>query len=387
VNIYLVRADSGAVILSILNQSNPSDQAGFVRRMVNDTWFGAQGLNWNGKNVSFPFQWAITRSDQTLDSNVSLQPIFTAVQTTVLSAVAAAQSSASVSSASSASLASLSSAAAASASAASASATRSGAGPNATSGTNGGGNVQHASSASSFPHWAIAVIVILGFLAIAASCILAFLILRRLRRRREAASQQGSRSSMGSASPMILHDGQPGGGDGGGGQMGQRYTDETGAPLLPPPSFAGGAIGHSPSHGHHSQYSGGGAGGVVYDGASTISDSGGPFSGADAAIMADAFRKMLRKPDFAGQIEEGESPGTDATAEDAAAVAGGSGGAQRTSGDAAGAPVGPSRESSDERAVQREGVLSRELAEEGRDIRSVSSSRGVRVERADGFDS
>lgn len=85
---------------------------------------------------------------------------------------------------------------------------------------------------------------------------------------------------------------------------------------------------------------------VSPDGASTISRTGsagdsGPFSGADAAIMADAFRKALRKPDFAGAtVEEGESP--DSQVQGA--------------------------------------ILNRELADEGRDIRSVSSSRGVKVE-------
>lgn len=60
--------------------------------------------------------------------------------------------------------------------------------------------------------------------------------------------------------------------------------------------------------------------------------------------MADAFRKALRKPDFAGRtIEEGDSP--------------------------------------DGQEEQKEHLLlSRELAEEGRDIRSVGSSRDVRVE-------
>jgi hypothetical protein len=67
-----------------------------------------------------------------------------------------------------------------------------------------------------------------------------------------------------------------------------------------------------------------------------------PFSGADAAIMADAFRKALRKPEFAGPIEEGDSP--------------------------------EGQEQKEHR------LLSRELAEEGRDIRSVGSSRDVRVE-------
>lgn len=89
---------------------------------------------------------------------------------------------------------------------------------------------------------------------------------------------------------------------------------------------------------------------VSPDGASTISRVGsvgdsGPFSGADAAIMADAFRKALRKPDFAGRpVEEGESP--------------------------------ENHEGGDNEDL----LLNRHLAEEGRDIRSVSSSRGVRVE-------
>ena len=84
------------------------------------------------------------------------------------------------------------------------------------------------------------------------------------------------------------------------------------------------------------------------DAASSISHGGsaaegGPFSGADAAIMADAFRKALRKPDFAANpLEEGDN----------------NGGSQPSNG----------------------GLMNRELAEEGRDIRSVESSRGVQVE-------
>jgi hypothetical protein len=49
-------------------------------------------------------------------------------------------------------------------------------------------------------------------------------------------------------------------------------------------------------------------------GASTISRAHSedvPFSGADATIMADAFRKALRKPEFAGgQLEEGDASRT-----------------------------------------------------------------------------
>lgn len=136
---------------------------------------------------------------------------------------------------------------------------------------------------------------------------------------------------MGSASPMM---------------------GNVGGPSPASPLLAGAAINRQPS-----SVVGVGAGAAQstqdHDGASTISRTGSagneaPFSGADAAIMADAFRKMLRKPDFADRpVEEGESPS------------------------------GP----------EPEEMIGRELAEEGRDIRSVSSERGVRVETlSDGGD-
>ena len=87
-------------------------------------------------------------------------------------------------------------------------------------------------------------------------------------------------------------------------------------------------------------------GGDGHDGASMTSrtSDAGPFSGADAAIMANAFRQALRKPDFADRpVVEGESP-------------------------------------DDQHGQSRAELINLELAEEGRDIRSVSSSRGVRVE-------
>ena len=116
--------------------------------------------------------------------------------------------------------------------------------------------------------------------------------------------------------------------------------------LLPPPtrpgSGGGGGGGTLSRHDSQQQL----APSMTHDAESTTSRPGsagdsGPFSGADAAIMADAFRKMLRKPDFAAAapVEEGESP-----------------------------------------EGQDEQIINRELAEEGRDIRSVSSSRGVKVE-------
>jgi len=171
------------------------------------------------------------------------------------------------------------------------------------------GNIQSNSSSASFPHSAIAVIVVLGFLAIVASCTLAFIVI--IRRRNGNGS---NRNSMGSASPMM--------------------ADIGNAPQSP-----GGLVTQQPSTGHRAPSV------VSPDGASTVSRANsadaGPFSGADAAIMADAFRKALRKPDFADQPVEVDSPET-----------------QR----------------------RKEELLHRELGEEGRGIRNVLSSRGVKVE-------
>lgn len=311
VDIFLFRADSQQEILYFSNVSNPTDQAGLIRAQVNDSWFGSDGLSWSGQNVSYPYYWVIIRSDSTLDGNQVPQPIFTAVQTTVLDSVASS-SAAAVSSSSL--VASLSSASARSKSLASQSASL----------TTGDGHVQHALTDAAFPRWAIAVIVVLGFLAITATCLLTFLILRRLRRRRTETSM--SRNSMNSNSPMILnHDSQ------------MKETHDS--PLLPPVGALSSGIG---THTFH-------------DGAST--DSGGPFSGADAAIMAQAFRTTLRQPDFIGTPVEESPDNNDAEIEDDDLV--GRAESSRHHGSLA---------------------LSKELTEEGRDIRSVSSSRGVKVE-------
>ena len=290
--------------------TNPFNQAGVLRTQVNDTWFGTDGLNWSGSDVNFPFYWVLIRSDDTLDGSQIAQSIFTAVQTTVLDSVASSSSAAAAASSSSARAASLSASSLSSALASES------------------GNVQRASSTSSFPHWAIAVIVVLGFLAIAASCIVVFFILRRIRRRRE---KNSNRNSMGSASPMLARDNTQ--------DMIQRYDSP---PLPPHPGIPSSVTGISPLIPTRNL--------ITTDAASTTSDSGGPLSGADAAIIAEAFRQMLRRPDFAvPSVDEGDSPDTTGERERETEAAG-------------------------------KVVLNRELAEEGRDIRCVSTSRGVKVE-------
>ncbi|EAU85807.2 hypothetical protein CC1G_05024 [Coprinopsis cinerea okayama7 len=335
VNIYLFRADSRQEVLRFMDRPNPTDQAGVVTARVDDRWFGRDGERWEeGRNISYPFYWVITRSDEELNGNEIPQSTFSAIQTTYADSVSASRSSASVASASSASAISASLSSASAASMWSLTATRittiSGT-PTTLTGTLAfpTGNVQEDAGSDSFPRWAIAVIVVLGFLAIAATCILAFLILRRIRRRNQS-ELDSHRNSMGSASPMMANAAQ--------------QPSPVIAPTILPTVRRPDSLRRNDSHDR-----GGGQNApsvVLHDGESGVSGEGGPFSGADAAIMADAFRKMLRKPDFAA-VDEGESP------------------------DSANDPGGP---------AGGQHMLSRELAEEGRDIRSVGSSRGVRVE-------
>jgi len=155
VNIYVFDAVALQPILHFPNVSNPSDRAGRITALVNDTWFGTEGLQWNGKNISRPFFWVIVPSNMMLDGSEIPQSTFTAVQTTILDSV----SSSSVS--------------------------------------NPGG-IQSPSSASNVPHWAIAVMVVIGFLILVAGGILASV--RHLRRR----DGDFNRGLIGSALPMKL---------------------------------------------------------------------------------------------------------------------------------------------------------------------------------------
>ncbi|KAH8114620.1 hypothetical protein DFH11DRAFT_1508774 [Phellopilus nigrolimitatus] len=322
VNIGLFRADTGAVVTSVSNYANPSNRAGSLPITAGDEWWGSSGSTWSGQDIPFAFYFVVVQNGTSLSAGLP-QATFTAIQTTFANSVIASMSSTSAAAASS-------SAAAASSSSL---ASRSSLSPTGTGATDGSGSgsgsstatsdhgsgLQNSNGASSFPHWAIAVIVILGFFALAALVALIFLLLARARRRRiDSLSRRGS---MGSQSPM----------------MANIHTGEPASPQLGPPPGLG--VGAGPT------FSGAAAGGqaasfVAPDGASTHSDS--PFSGADAAVMAEAFRKALRKPDFADRpVLEGESP---------------------------------------ENLQDQPELLNRELAEEGRDIRSVGSSRGVRVE-------
>lgn len=271
---------------------------------VDDRWWDERGVDlWRGQNRNWTFYWQIIPSTHTIDGGEARQPTFVVVQTALPNS-ALSSSSASIISQSLAS-ASRSIAAEDSSIAQAAQSSRDAA-------------LQAGRNNNFFPAWAIALIVVLGVISIVSILTLFFVLLRGARRKRSL----DRRTSMGSESPMI---------------------QAPGAPLSP--AAASTSVGHS------------GTAAVVPlmrnapsiryndDSINSRENSGtanpeGAITGSDAAIMADAFRKALRKPEF---NEEGESPETQGTGETETLL------------------------------------LNRELAEEGQNIRSVSSERGVKV--------
>ncbi|KAH7337225.1 hypothetical protein B0J17DRAFT_719132 [Rhizoctonia solani] len=302
-DIYLYHADSGDQATSWTSIPNYREWVGVT---VNDQFWGTRGVSgWQeGRNQTMPFYFVAVSAGASPDGGEPRQATFNAVQTRLpdyysqsLSSVASMSSIASVSrtSVSFHSTASLSSVAATS---------------TASAGVGGNGALQSGAGNSSFPKWAIALLVILGALALAALMLLAWLSARNLRTRQR-------RQSTGSSTPIMA-------------APNQTQPESSTSPVEhPPASIVGRPV----------SLRRGGSLINANDGASTRSGETGPISGQDAAIMASAFRAMMRKPDFANRPdEEGESP---------------------------------------EEKNARE--MKEQLAEEGRDIQSVRSERGVRV--------
>lgn len=81
VNVYLFHGDSNEQVLSRLNYPNPGDRAGSLTALINDTWWGDRGQDWNGQNISYLYYWVITPGTQTaLGSNYLPQATFAAVR-------------------------------------------------------------------------------------------------------------------------------------------------------------------------------------------------------------------------------------------------------------------------------------------------------------------
>lgn len=224
-----------------------------------------------------------------------------------------------------------------------------------TKGHSATGSVQPGSGGGGFPGWAIALITVLAFFVLLAALLGFYLITRRIRRQRE---EETRRNSIGSASPMIEERKQPQSPIDAaalsitGGSAAHHGAGDEKAALHAAGGALGGAIGgrgsrDAPTGGTGSFVGHGGGVGGVNDGASIVSGSDtGMLSGADALIVAGAFRRAMREPDFSGRpVEEDESP--------------------------------DQPEMSPE--LERQ-LINQELAKEGRDIRSVSSARDVKVQ-------
>ncbi|CAK5269774.1 unnamed protein product [Mycena citricolor] len=284
VDVYLFHGDSLQQIFRIPNLVNPKNQAGSVTAQVNDSWWGTRGSNWAGQNISYPFYWLIQPAGESLTDGLQRpQATFSAVQTTfadsVVSSMLSSSSVASLAS-KSASLASVSLSLAHQ----TATTTTSAAGGFSTGGLVTG-SVQ-ASTGDPFPSWAIGVIVVGLVLLVSVVALMLFGIYylrERERHRGGPYSQTGSPLSggpdMAQADEAIV-----GGAIGAGG--GNRLARESST------TSHGHRTSQSLSHGHSQRT-------TSPDSALTRA-----FSGADAAIMAQAFRKELRHA--GGPLDEEE---------------------------------------------------------------------------------
>ncbi|KAG8933206.1 hypothetical protein FRC02_012280 [Tulasnella sp. 418] len=320
VDIYLYHADSGAEVNRWMAVPNVRSEINVV---INDSFWDYRAADFSGSPTPYTYYFVVTKAGRAITGGEPKQATWTAIQwrqpdSVISASKASVTSMASVSAISTASLTSMLSSVSMSSVSATASAGLQGSMAN--------------ESNDKFPSWAIALLVVLGFLALVSMAGLFYLLIRNFRRQ-NGESDRSRRESMGSSSPMMAN--QPPS------ENPHSPMTQTGHSIIkgPPLGYASGggltAVADPPSSLRFSN---------VNDGASTrtMSDKG-LISGQDAAIVADAFRQKLRKPDFAEGLEEGESP-----------------------------------ESRAENGEEPD-VISRELAEEGRDIRSVSSGRGVRI--------
>lgn len=410
VDVYLYNADTQDVATSWRNESNAQGMIGIV---PDDPWWpsGQTAQEWfgdNARNRSTPYFFVVVPAGDSLTggevhgatftairafaasgiptpfqgsrlTDLARTPAETAAPTSLSSALAALTTSSlsSVSSSSLASLSSLSSLSALSASSLS-SASASASGPSG-SGTSrsGPGSLQNESSSGgpSIPNYAIALIVVLGFLALLAGAIAVYCCLGRGRRRRrqdEAAAaaaaaagagrrgaSSGDLTDLGSTEPML-----GGGAAAGAASRGSRSSSRAAPPPAGAALLGAGALGGAAAAGG----GGGGGGGGTRD---PEKDDDNTLSQSDAARMAEAFRAALRKPEYAPAVPPVAGALGGVGAGMGAVVAGPGAGPSPTGGregtDSSGSG-GSSRE--DGNGVGR-GIMEEELRSEGKSMRSV----------------
>ncbi|GAA5884301.1 hypothetical protein JCM6882_002219 [Rhodosporidiobolus microsporus] len=419
VDVYLYNADTQDVAASWLNQTNAE---GMISILPEDLWWAnpTQSTDeWFGdaaQNRTVPYYFVVVDGGTDLTGGEEHQATFDVVQTaapTSLSSSLAALTSSSLSSVSSASASASSASYLASLSSAGFLSTLSdgsvvtlspsGTGFATVSGTNGGssdasgtsrtrgGDLQNNSSGgSSIPKYAIALIVIFGFLALLAGAIAVFFCLGRARKRRraeeenEAARAREAEDGYGEDDDLTHGSGDPilGGGFGAGGRGSSANASMSQVGSV-------GALGGLAAAG-----AGAGAGAL---GASTGSrdqqqqaaDDEGTVSRSDAARMAEAFRAALRqRPEFPAVPSADDSP-SDSIPGSAIGL-GGAAGAAAASDGGAGPGAGPSPtgaaegDGSGERNEAGRALVEDELRSEGRSMKSVQGGGGKRWGRQQG---
>ncbi|KAM0790537.1 hypothetical protein ACM66B_003406 [Microbotryomycetes sp. NB124-2] len=348
VDIYLYRADSETVAEQWLGTENAR---GMIAIRPDDQWWPQNQTSWTqGQNLTFPFYFVIVDAGTTLSGGETHQSTFSAVQTAAPATLIASLSSVSASSASAASsrssVASVMSVSSASAAASSASvASR----ETATNALQSGKSNDPDGNGAAIPDWAIAIIVVLGVLALLTAAILAYLCIRRIRRRRhrrevEGLSDEDLASGADSREPMMA---QRSRGGAGASTMTAAASGAAGATTGTVAAAAAAAAG-----GHRTRESDASS----KPPPSSLAGSDGPITTSDAAFMAEAFRKALRKPEFGRDDSVEGSPDSTPTAEGVQPVL-------SSSPESTTAPA--------ERRPSGGEIINNELRSEGRSMRTV----------------
>ncbi|CAD6933238.1 unnamed protein product [Tilletia laevis] len=417
VDVYLYRQDQDRIQTSWTSQQN---QAGRISFMPSDSWWEdrprAQNIQ-EGQNISWPFYFVVNPSGLDMDGKTVRQSTWNAIQTAVPAAIASSRSAAAAASAS-ASAATATAAAATYAAISSSIAaqysaelqstlnaqgftgtqtlvgslttvlsdgqtvviTATGRANGTLSNSDGSGGAGNSSDdgGPGIPRWAIAVIVVLGLLAVAFVAGFVYFCMRKARRRTAATGgSHAPRQSTGSGSPMMRDIGGLGAAGSLDGAMSPIGTQTHSLRALstaggPDSSIGFGSAALAAEAGAAGAASG--AAGTGYLQSSRSFRSSGDshlFSSEEASRMADAFRNALRKPEFTAgggfgasvdmespREEDGDTPGADDD-EHGSPITG---------------PLGSSGQQSSPAKVAP-ALLKQELASEGKDLRQVGDRK------------
>ncbi|KAH8917914.1 hypothetical protein BT69DRAFT_618249 [Atractiella rhizophila] len=281
VDIYLFNANTEEMALEFPGIANARGSIGWA---PGEAWWPTEDHWVLGQNVSIPYYFVIVPANTTLTGAEQHQATFTAIQTAPPSSLLS-----SVLSVSSASVASSRSSVA-------------GLNPS----TTPTGGLQDDSHDSGFPDWGIALVVILGFLALLGFALALYFCIKTIRKSKR---YRGSEGSIGSGTPIVPQAekekaegaGLLSRGLGLGGSNRNSGHDDEEKHLGIPPSVIGAASDRGRKMSSASRKSSR----AIIEGPASEED--GPITGNEAAAMADAFRKALRQPLFSNDPSPGST--------------------------------------------------------------------------------